>query len=92
VEVTTMEELRETVKLGVDVLMLDNFEFSQLKSAIELIRKSSPGTLIEISGGITLDNVEQIARLRPDFISTGMITYSAIGIDMSLNILHRAIL
>lgn len=86
VEVTTLEEVREATSLEVDVVMLDNFNPQEIKEAINLIRSSSTKTLIEVSGGITLENIEEIARLKPDFISVGKITHSAPGLDISLKI------
>lgn len=86
VEVTNEKDLAEAIACRIDAIMLDNFNYPQLKSAIQLIRKKSSSTLIEVSGGINLDNVKDIARLKPDFISVGRITHSAPAVDMSLNI------
>ncbi|MBE0478986.1 carboxylating nicotinate-nucleotide diphosphorylase [Candidatus Aerophobetes bacterium] len=87
VEIKVMDEIEEVVDLDVDVVMLDNFDHQQLKKAMEIIRKKSPKMFIEISGGVNLNNVEAIAKLKPDFISVGEITHSAPSVDMSLKIL-----
>jgi len=87
VEITTMDELKEAIDQQIDVLMLDNFNQEELKRVINLVREKSPKTLIEVSGGIKLGNVEDIAKLRPDFISVGGITHSVSSVDMSLEIL-----
>ena len=86
VEVTSLDEVKQVAPLAVDVIMLDNFNYQQIEKAIEIIRDTSQTTLIEVSGGITLDNVEPIAKLRPDFISVGKITHSAPNLDMSLKV------
>ena len=87
VEVTSLDELKQITNLGIDIVMLDNFNYGTIKKAIEIIRKSSPEILIEVSGGVTLDNVESMAKAKPDFISIGKITHSPLNLDMSLKIL-----
>lgn len=86
IETRIIDELEAIIDLQVDVVMLDNFDYQQLKKAIEVIRKKSPQTGIEVSGGIKLSNLEAIAQLKPDFISIGAITHSAPAIDMNLDI------
>jgi nicotinate-nucleotide pyrophosphorylase (carboxylating) len=66
------------------IIMLDNFSLNQLKEAIKLIKKKN--IKVEVSGGITLDNVEEIAKLKPDYISVGKITHSVKAIDFSLEV------
>lgn len=87
VEVNNLDELNEVINLEVDGIMLDNFDRHQIKKAIQMIRSKAPKTFIEISGRVTLENIENIASLRPDFISIGKITHSAPSLDMSLEIL-----
>ena len=87
VEVTSLKEAEEVAELGVDVIMLDNLNLEEMEKAIKIIREKSQKTLIEVSGGVTLENVEGIARLRPDFISVGKISHSAPSLDISLKIL-----
>jgi len=87
VEVASLDELKQITNLGIDVVMLDNFDCNTIKKAVEIIKKSSPELLIEVSGGVTLDNVESIAKEKPDFISIGKITNSPVNLDMSLKIL-----
>jgi len=87
VEVNNLDELNEVINLEVDGIMLDNFDRHHIKKAIQMIRSKAPKTFIEISGRVTLENIENIASLRPDFISIGKITHSAPSLDMSLEIL-----
>lgn len=87
VEVSNLDELQEAVESEAEMIMLDNLGYQQLRKAIEFVRKNSKGTIIEVSGGVNLDNIEDIASLRPDFISVGRLTYLAANVDMSLEII-----
>ena len=85
VEVRNMKELEDALRIGgIDRVLLDNMSASQMKEAIDRIRSTSEGTHVEISGGVTLDTVEEFASLRPDYISVGSITHSARSVNMSL--------
>ena len=86
VEVTTLEGLREAVAAGVERIMLDNMPPDAMREAIREARAASPAPEIEISGGVSLENVRTLAALRPDFISVGAITHSAPALDMSLEL------
>jgi len=88
VEVTHIKEVKEAVACRVDVIMLDNMAISEIESAVALIRKSSPLTLIEVSGGINLKNVARVAQCGVDMISIGAITHSAPAADISLELIH----
>jgi nicotinate-nucleotide pyrophosphorylase (carboxylating) len=83
IEVKTIEELKEAMLAGADILMLDNMDMDTMKRAIGIAKGKA---LIEVSGNITLDNIKGIARLNPDFISTGSITHSAKAIDISMKL------
>lgn len=83
IEVKTVKELKEAMLAGADIVMLDNMDIVTMKRAIGIARGK---TLIEVSGNITLDNIKAIARLNPDFISTGGITHSARAIDISMKL------
>ena len=88
VEVETIDELREALLVRPDRIMLDNFSYNMLKQAVQINQpKHCP---LEVSGGITLENIAGIAQLGVDFISVGSITKSVRAIDLSL--LVRSIL
>lgn len=88
VEAENLVQVKEIVKAEIaDIILLDNMSVKTLKQAITLIRKDSPQTLIEISGGVTLKNVQSYARLGVDRISIGALTHSARALDISLEIL-----
>ncbi len=84
VEVDTLEQLREALDVGVDVVLLDNFTPEALREAVVFNRKRA---LLEASGGVTLENIQVIAGTGVDFISSGALTHSARAIDISLEIL-----
>ncbi len=87
IEVTNLHQLKEAFTSGVDVVMLDNMKLEDIQEALRLRDAEGYKALIEISGGVTLLNLEEIARVKPDFISVGAITHSAKPIDMSLEVI-----
>ena len=88
VEVRTPKEAVEAAKLGADIIMLDNMAPSEVESAMKLLRAEGlrDKVLIEVSGGITEENILEYARLKPDVISLGFLTHSARAVDLSLEI------
>jgi nicotinate-nucleotide pyrophosphorylase (carboxylating) len=84
VEVESMEDAIKAAQMGVDIIMLDNFEPEEVCKIAEKIRDY--GVLIEVSGGITPDNVEDYAKCKIDIISMGFITHSARSINFSMEI------
>jgi nicotinate-nucleotide pyrophosphorylase (carboxylating) len=87
VEVTSIPEALTAAKVGADIIMLDNFSPKQAKAAVESLRKSGfDKVLIEISGGITSENLLEYAASRVDILSLGELTHSVTALDMSLEI------
>ncbi|MCY4263004.1 MAG: carboxylating nicotinate-nucleotide diphosphorylase [Candidatus Dadabacteria bacterium] len=84
VETKTMEQVEEAVSCGVDVIMLDNMDVQKIGEAVRLISRRA---LVEASGGVTIENVGEIARSGVDFISVGAITHSAPCLDISFDLL-----
>lgn len=87
VEVKNLPELREALSLGVDMIMLDNFDARLLDEAAELKKKSRCAVRFEISGNVTLENIAEKALPGVDFISVGALTHSYRSLDMSLDII-----
>ncbi|MFH1255963.1 MAG: carboxylating nicotinate-nucleotide diphosphorylase [Candidatus Diapherotrites archaeon] len=85
VETTSAKEAVEAAEAKADIIMLDNFSAEDAKKGIEGIRKKG-NSIIELSGGISLENIEKYAALKPDVISLGAITKNAEWIDFSLKI------
>lgn len=81
VEVATIEELEEAMSAGADSILLDN---AGEQTIAEAVARTRGKVFLEISGGITLQEVESIAKLKPDAISVGRITHSAPAVDLSL--------
>jgi len=81
VEVNTTEEALAAVEAGADTVMLDNMDTEEMRRAVGLI---SGRAKIEASGGITLDNVREVALTGVDIISIGALTHSSKALDISL--------
>lgn len=82
-EVENLEEFQIAQNLGVKWIMLDNFSIEEIKEAVKKRKKE---VKIEVSGGVNLDNVEEIAKTGIDYISIGSLTHSPKAIDISLEI------
>ncbi|GBE17894.1 MAG TPA: carboxylating nicotinate-nucleotide diphosphorylase [Euryarchaeota archaeon] len=89
VEVTTPEDAVKAVRLGADIIMLDNFTPDDAKGAVETLEKEGlrGQVIIELSGGINRDTVADYARAGADRISLGSLTTDARWLDYSLQIL-----
>jgi nicotinate-nucleotide pyrophosphorylase (carboxylating) len=85
VEVKNLLELKEAIESGVDRVMLDNFSIDSIRDAVKLVDGKVE---IEVSGGVTLDRVREIAECGVDFISVGALTHSAKALDISLEIIE----
>lgn len=81
VEVTNEDELAEAVECGADRVMLDNMDLPSIRSAA---RKYGKKVELEISGGVTPDNIRTYARAGVHYISSGSITHSYRSLDISL--------
>lgn len=81
VETSTLDEVREALKAGADIIMLDNMTVEMMEEAVRIINGKS---ITEASGGITLDTVRQIAYTGVDFISVGATTHSSPALDIGL--------
>lgn len=83
VETTSMDEVREALAAGADVIMLDNMDLDAIKEATRLIDRKA---LVEISGGVTRDGLQALAESGVDLISVGALTHSARAVDLSMRI------
>lgn len=84
VEVRDIDEARIAVEHGADVIMLDNMSVSEMKKTVAAAHSLKNSIMIEASGGVTLDNVRDIAETGVDLISVGAITHSARAVDISM--------
>ena len=88
VEVTKVEDAVKAAKAGADIIMLDNFSPQQAKDAGEMLKKAGfGGVLLEVSGGITGENLLEYAVAQVDIISMGELTHSVKALDISLEIM-----
>lgn len=83
VECETLDEVRETVFLCPDIILLDNMDIDMVREARRLVPDS---ITLEASGGITLDNVRAYAETGVDRLAIGAITHSAAALDLSMQI------
>ena len=83
VEVTSLEQLAEALSLQVQRIMLDNMSPDTMRQAVELTAGRVP---LEASGGITLENVADVAATGVDYISVGALTHSVHALDISLEV------
>ena len=83
VEVESLNQLMEAIAAGADAAMLDNMNLVMIAEAVKRTEGKIP---LEASGGITLDNVRDVAATGVDFISVGALTHSARAVDISLEI------
>ena len=83
VEIHTRKELREALDAGAGWLLLDNLTPEE---AARWIREIAGRAQVELSGGITLDNVRAYAETGADFVSSGAITHSARAMDISFRL------
>jgi len=82
IEVRNLDELQQVLETGgVNRILLDNFNFDDLRNAMSIIN----GRFItEASGGITIDNIKEYALCGVDYISVGALTHSVKSLDLSL--------
>jgi nicotinate-nucleotide pyrophosphorylase (carboxylating) len=83
VEVDSLDQLREALDLGVDVVLLDNMSLDILREAVRLAKGKA---LTEASGGITLQTAPAIAATGVDMISVGWLTHSSPALDVALDV------
>jgi nicotinate-nucleotide pyrophosphorylase (carboxylating) len=83
IEVESLEALDEALAGGADIVMLDNFAPDALAEAV---RRARGKALCEVSGGVTLDRIPELARAGVDVVSVGALTHSAPAADISLDI------
>jgi len=81
VETETLDQVAEALDVGVDIIMLDNMDLETMRRAVALIGGRS---LVEASGGVTLETIAEIAATGVDIISVGALTHSARAMDISM--------
>jgi len=82
VECETIDHVRAALDAGVDVIMFDNMDMTQLREGVKLVNRRA---VTEASGGVTLDTVREIAETGVDWISIGALTHSAPALNVGLD-------
>jgi len=86
VEAGTLEDVKEAVEAGADIIMLDNMSLEEMRDAVKLIGKKA---VIEVSGSVDEGNIEEIAKLDVDWISMGKLTHSVKAVDIGMYIMKE---
>lgn len=90
IEVDTVEQLRDVLSAGADVVLLDNMPPDVLREAVAIARAHTNATgravILEASGGLTLANASEVASTGVDFISVGALTHSSPVLDLGLDL------
>lgn len=81
IETETLEQVKEALDAGADIIMLDNMDIGTMETAVKLIAGRA---LVEASGGVNLDSIRSIAETGVDLISVGALTHSARSMDISM--------
>lgn len=85
IETETLEQVKEAVEAGADIIMLDNMDTATMKKAVEIIAGRAQ---TECSGNVTKENIANIIDSGVDFVSSGALTHSAPIMDISMKNLH----
>ena len=83
VEVSDLSGVHEALESGVDVIMLDNMDIPHIREAVSVIQNRA---IVEVSGGVTLKHLAELAKTGVDLISVGALTHSARAVDLSMRI------
>ncbi|MBQ1681347.1 MULTISPECIES: carboxylating nicotinate-nucleotide diphosphorylase [Agathobacter] len=85
IETETLDQVREAVEAGADIIMLDNMDVDTMKEAVRIIDGRAQ---TECSGNVTRENIHNIIASGVDFVSSGALTHSAPILDISMKNLH----
>ena len=85
IETETLEQVKEAVEAGADIIMLDNMDVDTMKKAVEIIDGRAQ---TECSGNVTKENIKNIIDSGVDYVSSGALTHSAPILDISMKNLH----
>ncbi len=86
IEVENLNQLQEALQAGAVNILLDNFSMASLNEAVSLNKRARKSAILEASGGISLENVREIAMTGVDRISIGSLTKNVQAIDLSMRV------
>jgi nicotinate-nucleotide pyrophosphorylase (carboxylating) len=84
VECDTLDQVREAVAAGVQLVLLDNFALADTRAAVDLVRGT--GVRLEASGGLSLDRAREVAGTGVDYLAVGALTHSAPVLDLGFDL------
>ncbi len=82
VECDTIAQVREAIDAGADLILLDNMSLDEMRTCVEI----APGTVLEASGGLTLDSAYDVAATGVTYLSVGALTHSAPILDLGMDL------
>ena len=82
IECDRIDQVKEAIAEGVDIIMLDNMSIDEVREAVNIINNRA---IIEVSGGVTLETAGEFAKTGIDIISVGRLTHSARAVDIGLD-------
>jgi nicotinate-nucleotide pyrophosphorylase (carboxylating) len=83
VEAQSLEEVDAAIEAGADVILLDNLSTAEIRDAVRRIARRAK---IEVSGGVTLERIPELAQTGADYVSVGALTHSASAADLSFEL------
>lgn len=86
VETTNLEEVRQAIEVGADIIMLDNMSNEMMTEAVATIKAAGKGIKTEASGNMSIPRLLEVAATGVDFISVGALTHTVKAMDISMNI------
>lgn len=90
VETTDLEEVRQAIEAGADIIMLDNMGTDAMKEAVSVIKAADKGIKTEASGNMSIPRLVEVASTGVDYISVGALTHTVKAMDISMNIQIQA--
>ena len=86
VETTNLDEVREAIAAGADIIMLDNMNNETMTEAVAIIKGANPAIKTEASGNMNIPRLKEVAATGVDYISVGALTHTVKAMDISMNI------
>ena len=86
VETTNLDEVREAIAAGADIIMLDNMNNETMTEAVAIIKAANPAIKTEASGNMNIPRLKEVAATGVDYISVGALTHTVKAMDISMNI------
>jgi len=86
IECESLEMAKRAMKAGADIVMCDNMSLDETKAVVAYRNANYPHILLEASGNVTLDTIQEIAQTGVDAISSGAVIHQANWIDLSMKV------